>query len=70
MGKRLVLSLGGAALGAFIASRLEDTLGFSPADLMAICAIAGMAVGYVFSTLLEVFTAKPEPLSAIRPDVD
>ncbi len=69
MGKRLIIYLAGAALGAWIGSTLNDSLGLSPADTMAICSLAGMAVGYVAATLVEVFTAKPHPLG-FRPNVD
>jgi hypothetical protein len=67
--KRLILCLAGAALGAYIGSTLTDSLGLSPAATMVVYSLAGMAVGYVASTLVEVFTAKPDPL-AIRTHSD
>lgn len=67
--KRLIICLAGAALGACLASTLNDSLGLSTAATMAICSLAGLAVGYVAGTLVDVFTAKPHPLG-IRSNAD
>jgi len=69
MRKRLIICLAGAAVGACVASITNEPLGLSPDDALAVCSLAGMVIGYVASTMLEVFAAKPDPL-AIRPDAD
>jgi hypothetical protein len=69
MRKRLIICLAGAAVGACVASTLNDSLGLSPAATRGVCSFAGMAVGYVGSTLLDVFAAKPDS-RAIRSEAD
>jgi hypothetical protein len=65
MRRRLITCCAGAALGGYFGPAISDTLGLTAASAMALCAAAGLAVGYVVSMLLDVFSAKPHPL-AIR----
>jgi hypothetical protein len=67
--KRLMCCVAGAALGAYLGSTINESLGLSMEDALAVCSLGGMVLGYVAFTLLEVFTAKSDPLF-IRPDAD
>jgi hypothetical protein len=60
MQKRILFSLGGAVLGVVAAAPAEDYFKLSPATANLVCALVGLVLGYMVSTLVDVFTAKPE----------
>ena len=63
MRKRLVCCISGGLLGFGLASNtVTEALGLSSAAGMAFSAGLGLALGYVASTLIDVFTAKPDSL--------
>jgi hypothetical protein len=63
MRKRLVCCISGGLLGFALASTtVTETLGLSPLVGIAFSAGLGLALGYVVSTLIDVFTAKPDSL--------
>ena len=63
MRKRLVCCISGGLLGFGLASdSVTEILGLSHAAGMAFSAGLGLVLGYVVSTLIDVFTAKPDSL--------
>ena len=63
MRKRLLGCLVGAILASCLTSTLSGSLEISMGAALAICATTGMALGYVASTLLYVFSAKSDEAS-------
>jgi len=62
MRKRLVCCISGGLLGFALSGTVGDALGLTRLVGMAFSAAAGLALGYVVSTLLDVFSAKPDSL--------
>jgi hypothetical protein len=67
MRKRVVCCIAGGLLGfalsgTVLSGTINDALGLTPAVGIAFAAAAGLALGYVVSTLIDVFTAKPDDL--------
>jgi len=62
MRKRLVCCISGGLLGFALSGTVGDALGLTPVVGMAFSAAAGLALGYVVSTLMDVFSAKPDSL--------
>jgi hypothetical protein len=56
MQTRLFACLAGGLLGVVLTSPINATLGLRPAIAFVGCSIAGIAVGYVASILVDVFT--------------
>ena len=56
MQTRLLATLTGGFLGAFLASPLNVTLGLTPTFALVCFSIAGLAAGYAASLLFDVFT--------------
>jgi len=68
MRNRLVCCISGGLLGFALSGTISNALGLTGTLGMAFSAIAGLAIGYVASTLIDVFTAKPDGLLPGRPD--
>jgi len=68
MRNRLVFCISGGLLGYALAGTIIDAVGLSPMAGTVFSVAAGMALGYVASTLIDVFTAKPDSLLPGRPD--
>jgi hypothetical protein len=68
MRNRLVCCISGGLLGFALAGTINDALGLTPTIGIAFSTIAGLALGYVVSTLIDVFTAKPDTLLPGRPE--
>ena len=68
MRKRLVCCISGGLLGFAFSGKLIETLELAPTIGMALGAAVGLALGYVASTLIDVFAAKPDSLLPGRPD--
>lgn len=63
MRKRLVCCISGGLLGFGLASNtVTEILGLSQVVGMAFSSGLGLVLGYVVSTLIDVFTAKPDSL--------
>lgn len=62
MRKRLVCCISGGLLGFALSGKIGEALELAPLVGMVFSAIVGLALGYVVSTLLDVFTAKPDSL--------
>jgi hypothetical protein len=62
MRRRLVVCISGGLLGFALSGRVGDALALEPLVGMAFSAAAGLALGYVVSTLMDVFAAKPDSL--------
>jgi hypothetical protein len=62
MRKRLVCCISGGLLGFAASGAVGDALGLTSVAGMAFSAASGLALGYVVSTLIDVFTAKPDSL--------
>ena len=62
MQRRLIASAVGGLIGLGLAYRFQDDLGTSQTLAYIGCVLAGMAIGWVASTLFDVFagTAAPE----------
>lgn len=60
MQKRLITSAVGGIIGLGLAYRFQDDFGISATLAYISCAAAGMAIGWVASTLFDVFAAPPE----------
>jgi len=62
MRKRIVCCISGGLLGFALSGAIGDALGLT-STLGAVFSVAsGLAVGYVVSTLMDVFAAKPDSL--------
>lgn len=57
MQTRLLACLAGGFFGVVVASPISGSLGVSATLGLIGCSLAGIAVGYVVSTLFDVFTA-------------
>jgi hypothetical protein len=68
MRNRLICCISGGLLGFALSGTIGNALGLTSTLGMAFSAIAGLAIGYVVSTLIDVFTAKPDGLLTGRPD--
>jgi hypothetical protein len=66
MRKRLVCCISGGLLGFALSGMVGDALGLTQVVGMAFSAASGLALGYVVSTLMDVFTAKPDSLLVNR----
>jgi hypothetical protein len=62
MRRRLVCCISGGLLGSALSGSIGDALGLTPMVGSVFSAAAGLALGYVISTLMDVFTAKPDNL--------
>jgi lipopolysaccharide export LptBFGC system permease protein LptF len=62
MRKRLVCCISGGLLGFALSGKIGDALDLTPMVGMVFSAAVGLALGYVVSTLMDVFTAKPDSL--------
>ena len=62
MRNRLVCCISGGLLGVAFSGAINQSLELSTTLGTAFCAAAGLALGYVVSTLVDVFTAKPDSL--------
>ena len=62
MRKRLVCCISGGLLGFALSAKIGDALDLTPLVGMLFSAAAGLALGYVGSTLMDVFSAKPDSL--------
>ena len=62
MRKRVVCCISGGLLGFAFSGNINEALGLSSAVGSASFAATGLALGYVASTLIDVFTAKPDSL--------
>ena len=60
MQTRLIAGIAGGLLGIAVASPVNAALGLNPAIAFIGCLSIGVAVGWVASTLFDVFTASPE----------
>jgi hypothetical protein len=60
MRKRLIGCLTGGVLGFVVATLMNGSLGLSPAVASGACSLAGAAVGYVATTLFDVFLTDVE----------
>jgi hypothetical protein len=68
MRNRLVCCISGGLLGYALSGTINDALGLTPTIGTVFSAAAGLALGYVVSTLIDVFTAKPHGLLPGQPD--
>ena len=68
MRNRLVCCISGGLLGIALSGTINDALGLTPTLGTTFSTVAGLALGYVVSTLIDVFTAKPDTLLPGRPD--
>jgi len=68
MRKRVVCCISGGLLGFAVSGTVGEALGLTPTVGAAFSATAGLALGYVVSTLIDVFTAKPDSLLPGRPN--
>ena len=62
MRRRLVVCISGGLLGFALSGKVGDALELAPVMGMAFSAAAGLGLGYVVSTLMDVFAAKPDSL--------
>ena len=62
MRRRLVVCISGGLLGFALSGKVGDALGLTQVVGMAFSAAAGLGLGYVVSTLMDVFAAKPDSL--------
>ena len=68
MRKRLVCCISGGLLGFAFSGTVGEALGLTPTIGTVFSAAAGLGLGYVMSTLLDVFNAKPDSLLPGRPE--
>ena len=61
MQRRLIASTVGGLVGLGLAYRFQDDLGTSQTLTYAGCVLAGMAIGWVASTLFDVFAGPATP---------
>lgn len=57
MQRRLLATLAGGLLGVALSSTINARLDAPPVIAVIGCSLAGLALGYVVSTLFDVFTA-------------
>jgi hypothetical protein len=62
MRKRLVCCISGGLLGFALSGTVGDALGVTSMVGAVFSVAAGLALGYVVSTLIDVFNAKPDSL--------
>ena len=62
MRRRLVCCISGGLFGIALSGTINEALGLTASIGTAFSAVAGLALGYVASTLIDVFTAKPDGL--------
>jgi hypothetical protein len=62
MRNRLVCCISGGLLGFALSGTINDVLELTPTVGTAFSAVAGLALGYMVSVLIDVFTAKPDVL--------
>jgi len=62
MRNRLICCISGGLLGIALSGTITESLGLSATLGTAVSASVGLALGYVASTLIDVFTAKPDTL--------
>lgn len=62
MRKRLVCCISGGLLGFALSGTIGDALELTQVVGSVFSAASGLALGYVVSTLMDVFTAKPDSL--------
>ena len=62
MRNRLVSCISGGLLGFALSGTINEAVGLTPTVGVAFSVAAGLALGYVVSTLIDVFTAKPDAL--------
>ena len=62
MRRRLVVCISGGLMGFALSGKIGDALDLAPVMGMAFSAAAGLGIGYVVSTLMDVFAAKPDSL--------
>ena len=62
MRNRLVCCISGGLLGFALSGTVTNALGLTGTVGTVFSTIAGLALGYVVSTLIDVFTAKPDGL--------
>ena len=60
MRTRLLACMAGALIGAALASPINDSLDLPPTIALIACSLAGIALGYVTSLMIHVFTASSE----------
>jgi hypothetical protein len=61
MQRRLIASAVGGLIGLGLAYRFQDDLGTSQALAYVGCTLAGLAIGWVASTLFDVFAGSATP---------
>jgi hypothetical protein len=62
MRKRIVCCISGGLLGFALSGSIGDALGLTGTLASVFSTAVGLALGYVVSTLMDVFTAKPDSL--------
>jgi uncharacterized membrane protein YuzA (DUF378 family) len=62
MRKRIVCCISGGLLGFALSGSIGDALGLTGTLGSVFSTVVGLALGYVVSTLMDVFTAKPDSL--------
>lgn len=62
MRKRVVCCISGGLLGFALSGTIGSAVGLTPVTGEVFSVAAGLALGYVVSTLMDVFTAKPDSL--------
>ena len=67
MHRRLIASTVGGLVGLGLAYRFQDDFGISETLAYIGCAFAGMAIGWVASTLFDVFAGTPDVTSPGAP---
>lgn len=60
MQTRLLACLAGGFLGLAVTFPVNSSLGLSPTVALLACSSIGIALGYVASVLIDVFTTSPE----------
>ena len=68
MRNRLVGCVAGALIGFALGGTIRDMLGLTATIGTVFSAAAGMVLGYVATTLVDVFRAKPDSLLPGRSD--
>jgi hypothetical protein len=62
MQTRLLSCLAGGCFGGVVSSLVNEALHVSPSAAVIGCSLAGVALGYVVSILIDVFTEPPQDL--------